>query len=102
MLRVTVMLGLALCLAIGVARADEAATEALIERLAGIDQLAGRFSQVQYASKGDEVVGTASGSFRLLSAESRCRCLSDGLRYRPSKSGGSGLPLGAVQGRGLG
>lgn len=65
-LRAIVLLGLAFCLAAGMVRADAQATEALIERLAGIDQLAGNFSQVQYETGTGQVVGESSGRFRLL------------------------------------
>lgn len=64
--RMIILLGLAFCLAAGVVRADEQATEALIERLAGIEQLAGNFNQVQFSTDGDETVGETSGRFRLL------------------------------------
>lgn len=66
MLRRVVLMGLACCLAMATVRADDAATEDLIERLAGIDQLAGRFEQVQYGSSDAEIVGESGGQFRLL------------------------------------
>lgn len=64
--RMFVMLGLAFSLAAGLARADGEATDALIDRLAGIEQLAGNFQQVQYSSDDEETVGESSGRFRLL------------------------------------
>ncbi len=66
LLRFIVIAGLGLCLAAGIVRADEAATDELIERLEGIEQLAGRFDQEQFSRDSGEKVGGASGSFKLL------------------------------------
>lgn len=66
LLRVIVIAGLGLCLAVGIVRAEDSATGELIQRLQGIEQLAGNFEQLQFSSESGKQVGRASGSFRLL------------------------------------
>jgi len=66
MTRLLLIAALGLCLAAGVVRADEAATDRLIEQLQKIRQLQGKFEQQQYAAGTSERVGTSSGHFKLL------------------------------------
>lgn len=65
-LRFIVIAGLGLCLAAGIARAEESATAELARHLQNIEQMAGTFDQEQFSSESGERVGRASGSFRLL------------------------------------
>ncbi len=55
-----------LCLAAGIARADDTATEQLLEQLQGVSQLQGQFQQRQYSADSDAVIATTSGNFKLL------------------------------------
>ena len=66
MSRMFALVGVALCMVVGAVRADGQAAAALIDHLAGIEQLAGSFRQVQFSTSGDDIVGEASGRFRLL------------------------------------
>lgn len=66
LLRLIVITGLGLCLAAGGARAEDPAVDELIERLEGVEQLAGSFKQRQLGRESGEQVGKASGNFRLL------------------------------------
>lgn len=57
---------LGLCLAAGIARADDAATEQLVQQLQGITALQGQFQQRQYSADSDVVLAKTSGNFKLL------------------------------------
>ena len=66
MSRLLSIVGLALCLVAGAARAqDDAATDQLLERLSQISYLQGQFRQRQYDGS-DSVLAESSGSFKLL------------------------------------
>ena len=82
--RMIILLGLAFCLAAGVVRADEQATEALIERLAplppGIDRTREDFSGRSGAAFDSlAAAGAAAGGTAALEANSS-------LRYRSSSA----------------
>lgn len=66
MIRAIIILGLGLCLVIGIARAGDDPTLALTAELEQITQLQGQFLQRQYAVNGGDLVGEARGNFRLL------------------------------------
>jgi outer membrane lipoprotein carrier protein len=66
MTRLFLIAALGLCLVAGIARADDAATEQLVQELQAIGQLQGTFQQRQYGGDSDAVVAVSSGSFRLL------------------------------------
>jgi outer membrane lipoprotein carrier protein len=66
MKRILLVTGLALCVVIGAVRsAEPTATDELLTKLAGIEQLQGNFQQVQKGLDG-KVMAEASGRFQLL------------------------------------
>jgi len=66
MKRISLFAAVVLVLLATTARADEAATEQLLEELATLGQLQGQFSQTQYAAGEEQPVAESSGHFRLL------------------------------------
>lgn len=65
MIRLLVILALGLCLVAGIVRGQENAADALLSRLAGIEQMQGRFVQRQYREDGT-LLAESTGTFRLL------------------------------------